>query len=330
MITTPTVFILGAGASIPYGFPSGRALRDNLVNWKDISLSKGGPFHDRSATLEFSQALGRSKIDSIDAFLQERHERFLQVGKYCVAGALTALEIPSHCNPADEDWIQALWEIMRRGSNREISKNKIAFISYNYDRSLEHCLTEAMTHSFGVSRQAAWQELRKIPIVHPHGVLAPYLPYPEAWDQLDGESKRRLATNPGEGRFYFPSHESNLATCLAAEHLNLYWEKRTTDPSPQATMKTLLSTATRVVFLGFGFLDANMEHLQGMLPPVTRCEFFGTRKGLSEIRTRKIRQSVQGLSLQDRFVEKNCYELLHNYVDLESPAKPVRSFLAQT
>jgi hypothetical protein len=31
MITTPTVFILGAGASKPYGFPDGAGLREALL-----------------------------------------------------------------------------------------------------------------------------------------------------------------------------------------------------------------------------------------------------------------------------------------------------------
>lgn len=31
MITQPIVFILGAGASAPYGFPVGKALMDNII-----------------------------------------------------------------------------------------------------------------------------------------------------------------------------------------------------------------------------------------------------------------------------------------------------------
>jgi len=31
MISRATVFVLGAGASMPYGFPSGKELRDNVL-----------------------------------------------------------------------------------------------------------------------------------------------------------------------------------------------------------------------------------------------------------------------------------------------------------
>ncbi|WP_156096076.1 hypothetical protein [Methanobacterium sp. SMA-27] len=32
MIKTPTVFVLGAGASIPYGYPSGEKLREEICH----------------------------------------------------------------------------------------------------------------------------------------------------------------------------------------------------------------------------------------------------------------------------------------------------------
>jgi hypothetical protein len=65
MITTPTVFILGAGASIPYGFPSGLDLVDMIC----------GPAGDRKyiqfgvdqATAEsFITALRQSDQQSVD------------------------------------------------------------------------------------------------------------------------------------------------------------------------------------------------------------------------------------------------------------------------
>lgn len=31
MINTPTVFILGAGASVPYGYPTGASLRASII-----------------------------------------------------------------------------------------------------------------------------------------------------------------------------------------------------------------------------------------------------------------------------------------------------------
>jgi hypothetical protein len=39
MITRPTVFILGAGASLEYGFPTGRGLRDQIV--RELRGAKG-------------------------------------------------------------------------------------------------------------------------------------------------------------------------------------------------------------------------------------------------------------------------------------------------
>ncbi len=43
MITTPTVFVLGAGVSMPYGFPSGRQLIEQISN---TALGKFTPTND--------------------------------------------------------------------------------------------------------------------------------------------------------------------------------------------------------------------------------------------------------------------------------------------
>ncbi|HEY6222343.1 MAG TPA: hypothetical protein VIW26_01050, partial [Gemmatimonadales bacterium] len=89
MIKQRIVLILGAGASIPYGFPSGEALRANII--KDLSKSTAQPFQLLEAAgfeakhiTNFRSALQQSGQRSVDAFLEHRSE-FVGIGKVAIA-----------------------------------------------------------------------------------------------------------------------------------------------------------------------------------------------------------------------------------------------------
>ena len=95
MITTPTVLVLGAGASCPYGFPTAKELKNRICevfsNPDVISrLAKG---LDRSSDqfVEFREAFWKSGTSSVDAFLEARPE-FLAVGKLAIAYCLIPFE----------------------------------------------------------------------------------------------------------------------------------------------------------------------------------------------------------------------------------------------
>ena len=65
MITKPTVFILGAGASKPYGYPTGDGLKDFIVDqfpsmFASNLASHSNPYYDskwRDSVLEFTKSL---------------------------------------------------------------------------------------------------------------------------------------------------------------------------------------------------------------------------------------------------------------------------------
>src|SRR5690606_24349576 len=89
-----TVFVLGAGASNPYGFPLGGKLL-SLV-WESTSnaavdhpLCKLG--HQQAELDAFAEALAASNRPSVDAFLEHRPE-FLMLGKRAIALTLARFE----------------------------------------------------------------------------------------------------------------------------------------------------------------------------------------------------------------------------------------------
>jgi hypothetical protein len=109
VITRPTVFVLGAGASHPYGFQLGielvkQALR--LLKGRDerrhmVLQACACP---ERVLEEFVTALERSASPSIDAFLEGRPE-FLDVGKAVIAALLIPHESPiSLFEPSPTCW----------------------------------------------------------------------------------------------------------------------------------------------------------------------------------------------------------------------------------
>ena len=84
-----TVLILGSGASVPFGFPSGRSLIFNIYkglskkdnNFFNILLDCG---YDANLISTFRDELYSSMQPSVDSFLEKRGE-FVNVGKAAIA-----------------------------------------------------------------------------------------------------------------------------------------------------------------------------------------------------------------------------------------------------
>jgi hypothetical protein len=95
MISKPTVFVLGAGASAPYGFPLGTALSDAIA----VELLRDSDFRDDllGANInvpilqQFARALRASGRYSIDEYLQG-HPEYRDLGKLAIARILIPAE----------------------------------------------------------------------------------------------------------------------------------------------------------------------------------------------------------------------------------------------
>lgn len=256
MIKDPTVLILGAGASVPYGFPSGAQLRDM------ICVSARGPGKLQSVlqshagipqeeTTDFARQFHRSQIASIDAFLAKRSE-FTSIGKRCIAAILTEFESPDQLEGVDptEHWYGHLWNVMIDGVGKpdDLGTNAIKFISFNYDRSLEHFLHTATKYTFGVDDAAAERAWKRLPILHVYGSLGQY-------HYLPGNGVRQY--HPGL---------TQESLSIAAGGIEVIPEARD-DSASFAAAKEWCSEAQRIGFLGFGFDRLNVARLA--LAPIT-------------------------------------------------------------
>ena len=174
MITKPTVFILGAGASIPYNYPSGKELVSQLIS----ELSNKQLLFQLCSKLEFkteeinnfSNALKFSGDYSIDAFL-ERNSEFMKLGKMVITLKLIASENTGILFSGGKDkWYGDLVNELKSPALSDF-KNEVSFLTFNYDRSFDHYLFVAINNSYGISDRECAEVVNTIPIIHLHGQI---------------------------------------------------------------------------------------------------------------------------------------------------------------
>ncbi|MCJ7813396.1 hypothetical protein MUP95_08810 [bacterium] len=126
MIETPTVFILGAGSSKPYGYPTGSDLRKKICN-KDAFLSefnniinqRGSAYYNREKLRIDAENLQerflKSSTQSIDLFLS-RNENLKEIGKIAITTMVLRCELGSKfredIEKPDQDWYSYLFHRM--------------------------------------------------------------------------------------------------------------------------------------------------------------------------------------------------------------------------
>src|SRR2546426_2695520 len=149
MIKVPTVLVLGAGASMPYGLPSGARLHDDICTGAIDKNSHLATTLNTECGIgdnelgNFGHAFLGSRLLSIDTFLARRTQ-FEHVGKLCIAYELCRREDPAQVlrTGNEDDWYSYLWDILTFSAHdaAHVAANNFRIITFNYDRSLEYFL----------------------------------------------------------------------------------------------------------------------------------------------------------------------------------------------
>ena len=118
MITQDTVFILGAGASAPYGYPTAKELRTFIItqfrNKYSSYIQKSrntGIIDARSEADKFSyliESFNQSATNWMNLFLSRNKESFYEQGKFILAWCILYFESISSFNESikksETDW----------------------------------------------------------------------------------------------------------------------------------------------------------------------------------------------------------------------------------
>jgi hypothetical protein len=324
MISEKTVFILGAGASYPYNYPTGEGLRNIICTGfirryekflKDDSETERSPFMDHKIAFlnDFRNHFDRSSTPSIDLFLA-RNPEFSEIGKKAIVLSICDAEHKSrfrrdvdNAHPIRQDWYSLLFERMTNtlttpDSYNQFRENKVTFITFNYDRSLEYFLHESFVNSFGSIKSSEVPIGGLIPFgfLHVYGVISK-LP----WQSNNGMEYG----TPPKIRSVLEKMTKNISPIYESSGVDLH------------DLKKEIRGAERIYFLGFGYAKENLDILG--IPKVLNNtqKIYGTTLGRTEKEIeglkRYMRQRSEIEKLDKRnliFGDVNCYELLREYL----------------
>lgn len=299
MIREPTVFVLGAGASEPYGLPLGGTLKTYILERYNSDV--GQTVHLTNTTVfgraqidSFVNALRFSGLTSVDAFLERRPE-FMEIGKAMMGIELLQGEVHERLWQAENNWLSYLYGYMVGSSLEEFSSNKVAFITFNYDRCVEHFLFTSLKNSFGRSEQETAAIVKKFNVVHLHGRLG-HLPWQEGKTPIEfGDNQidvRKMKIVSNEIKVIHEDH--NLDGRDADFRL----------------AEVILANARRVYLMGFGFGARNVQRLK--LETITPLLFEGTAYKLTD-RERSDCRALSGGKVNLRPCQ--CLEFIREYAE---------------
>ena len=323
MITQQTVFILGAGASKPYGYPTGYELRRLIIEdfpkkaanddffrhglfFDDEDMIKRGKEEITYKAKKLSETFERSRTPSIDLFLSRRRE-FDEIGRTAIAQIIFEKEKESKfeykMDDISQDWYSYLYRKMTEtltgpDSYKNFSNNKVSFITFNYDRSLEHFLYDALINSFDIpSPTIRVKDLFPFKFIHVYGKL----------ENLDWEDKSGVKYDS----YFIPKMVENIKIIYDNE----------SNKSLIKDLREEIDKARRIFFLGFGFAKENMQILG--IPEIleNQPEIYATARGwtnkeISQIKL-YLRSSFRpvGVNPENPHVKDfNCSKLLREYL----------------
>lgn len=276
-----TVFVLGAGASIPYGYPSGVSLLKQLARLNPNHI----PFRaaqqlgfSRDDISRFTSLLQQSAPPSIDHFLERRTE-YDRLGKILIAGLLLESEsksigiIPSLL-AEEEHWCSKVFDKLCTPSFESLSFKNLKVITFNYDKSLEHCFFSMLKSRYSKSEQDMSLKIKELEIQHIYGTIGDL-----DWEEATGRPY-------GEGTVQFDSPEGTNLVRKVSEGIRVISNVRDGDETNQVLQKCCewLNDANRIILLGMAYHQENMERLGFPLSSKpSRTVIEGSGFGLTEL-----------------------------------------------
>ena len=286
-----TVLILGAGASCPYGFPAGEELKNDLCDHLSGDLKRIPTgrwllkFHSEKAVVSFGRKLRRSGQPSVDAFLEHRND-CAEIGKAAIAAILVPLE---NRDELDTNWYKRFFSGIVQKWDEFIQIGGWSVITYNYDRSLETFLFEAVKNTFNRSDERVAEEMKALPIIHLHGQLG-YLP----WQKKKSEVTRDYEK---------PQCAADIQ--IAAAGIKIPNEADAENDEAFKKAHSHIRAAKRIFFLGFGYHRENIARLRLPENLVKGAEVYGTTYHLSQVERNDLIKPIVDPLLSAGHSEKN-------------------------
>jgi hypothetical protein len=277
MFLKKTVFVIGAGASVEFGMPSGEKLKGEVEELLGIKArnSNTDKFTYFRGTLinqfgsEWSELLevGPELSEALPSFISidealhyfSANERIVRLGKLAIGHLILQAERKSCSVSPDErtdriditrsvsTWLNEFLSIaLSFARQSEISRlfENVSFVNFNYDRVLEQFLLAALIRRGRLSENTAQQVVMGLNVIRPYGSVG-LLPW------QDG----------GNIRFgYDPYPQGGLQKI--ADGIFTYAEQTDDRGGIRQQISKSMEPAELIVIIGFGFHQQNVALLK--------------------------------------------------------------------
>lgn len=274
MIDKQTVFILGAGASVPYGYPTGTQLRQQIIENLDLNRLKTDILQfnvllrrmllqeKMDEAKELKDNLLEARRSSIDLFLEKR-PKLMNIGKLAIACGIIEFE---KADKGAWDWFEHLHDSELAQSNSAedyCQDNNMNFITFNYDRHLEHALISSLKSTYDEDEETCAELIKEnFEIIHVHGKL----------DSLPWEDKN--------GRAYGKKPSTLEELSKSAAGIKIIHEKRNEKESFGNAIK-LIEDAELIIFLGLNLHNETNLNRLDIKNNIEGKRIYATFKGLT-------------------------------------------------
>ncbi len=188
MITTPTTFVVGAGASTEYGLPTSADLREeahNLRHWNPVAYqlilaAKLCTNEQLNTVLDDLRTQGTSSIDEF-MFARQNDPLAMTVGRALIAlllgRKLVELNSPNSLGAGQTDWLGYIINKMQSGApdcKAFVEGNtQVRFVTFNFDSIIEDRLEKAIRNLYRPTEAHLHEAVNAIhrQIIHVHGRL---------------------------------------------------------------------------------------------------------------------------------------------------------------
>ena len=280
MLRSKTLFIVGAGASNEAGLPTGVELKSqiaSLLNMQfqqftqtsgDLEIAEalryqarldGQPHNTGPYLLAVQQVRdAMPQVISIDNFIEAHsgNKNIEICGKLAIARAILLAESTSplfidisigeekpQFNLIENTWYNKIFQILTENLHKDNIGdifNNCFFITFNYDRSIEHFFFHSLQNYYLISAVESAEILNSMKIYHPYGKTG-NLP----WENREGSTA-------------FGGSASTDGLLSLSRRIKTFSE-RIEEENTTEEIRNIVKESETIVFLGFAFHQQNMD-----------------------------------------------------------------------
>lgn len=261
-----TTIILGAGASVHYGFPTGEGLIDLIIDsskWHNWYMIGGDYYLDELWHAKtFSNRLKNYDPISIDRFLSmyQEDKKFVEIGKKLISHVIVKCQSAYKSTRNNkENWYKHLYDFIFNEEDFDacLKNDRFQIITFNYDLSLEHFFHSRLENTPNISSEKAWEIFKNLneKIFHVYGSVYDYV-------ETDVYGKSSQTRYEGLLRYAEKASHSNFEeTSYCHNNIKIIGEERNFNDKKLKNVNLFTQASDRIFILGFGFDDMNLKLL---------------------------------------------------------------------